>query len=369
VAASQVSLARGWPARAAREAGIAASLSPPSIDARIALAEAAMANQQLGDADRIAQELTAQVPEHLGVQRLTRDVKTSRRWLFAVDAEPGTSEGGGANASGEVLTLDGRLTSPPLGDHWRIFVLAGSQHAHPPEGYTDRTRAGVGLEWRSASLSAAVFPTQSWGALSKAGVGATIDWFAGDHVQLSVAAEHFAWETPLRALLQGITADDISARAAYRWHESRSVSANVSYQPFTDGNRRIAGGLQYREAFVSRPGLRVTGTGDAYASSNELTSVPYYSPPRDFSLTGGALIQHVVWRRYDHSLVQQLGGDVGLYAERGFDRNWLATLSYEHHWRFDPLTSFHYGLRWTRRVYDGAAENSLIFITGLAQRF
>ena len=190
-----------------------------------------------------------------------------------------------------------------------------------------------------------------------------------DHVQLSFATERFSTETPLRALRQGITADDYSMRATYRWHESRSVSANVAYQPFSDDNRRLAGGVVYQELFANRPSVDLTAVVEAYASDNTRADAPYYNPARDLSATGGIRLDHRTWRRYDHSFTQVIGVDAGLYAQRGFRNDWIATLAYEHHWRFDPLTSFRYGVRLTRRVYDGVSEQTLAITAGLSQRF
>jgi hypothetical protein len=81
------------------------------------------------------------------------------------------------------------------------------------------------------------------------------------------------------------------------------------------------------------------------------------------------LMEHVAWRRYDVSMVQALSADAGVYAQRGFGNDWIGTLTYEHRWRFDPLTSFRYGVTLRRRVYDGEPENTFGFVTGLAQRF
>ena len=83
---------------------------------------------------------------------------------------------------------------------------------------------------------------------------------------------------------------------------------------------------------------------------------------------GLLLAEHVLWRRYEDSLVQALKVDGGLYSEAGFHDNWIATINYEHRWRFDPLTEFRYGVMLTRRVYDGSVENTLTFIIGLRQR-
>ena len=368
MAVYQIANARGWPYRAETEAEIAASLAPLDLASKIALIEVAIANYRFAEARRMMAALLALYPEDQAVRRLARDLDAKRGWVLEAEARPSNSDGGGANASGQALILTGRLYTPPIADNWRLFALGDYSNAHPPEGFVERPRAGAGLEWRVPNLTATIYPTQSWGTLTKAGGGATVDWMATDEIRLAAAAELFSYDTPLRALLFGITADEYSVKVAYRWHESRDITATFAYMPFTDGNQRLSGGITFKERLVNLPGFDITGRAEAYASSNSLLNAPYYNPTRDLSLTGGALIEHVLWRRYDNSLVQALSADAGLYSEYGYPDNWIGTLNYEHRWRFDPLTEFRYGVRLSRRVYDGSVENSLMLIVGLRQR-
>lgn len=365
----QVANARGWPRRAAEEAEIAASLAPRDLGSRIALIEVAMASYRFAEAQRLMDELIALYPDDLAVKRLARELDARRRWLFELKVQPSNSDGGGANAAGQAIVSEARLYTPPIADNWRGFALGDYSNANPPEGFVQRGRAGAGLEWRSPGLTATIYPTQSWGTLAKAGGGATLDWWMTDHIELSASAELFSADTPLRALLYGISADEYAAKATYRWHESRSLSASFAYLPFTDGNQRLAAGLAYREKVVNLPRFDLTGRAEAYASSNTLGgTVPYYNPSQDLSLIGGLLAEHLLWRRYDTSLVQALSADAGLYAEQGYANNWIGTLNYEHRWRFDPLTELRYGVMLMRRVYDGSVENTLAVTLGLRQR-
>jgi biofilm PGA synthesis protein PgaA len=364
----QIANARGWPQRATAEGEIAASLAPRDVGSKIALIEVAMMNYRSAEAQRMMAELLAQYPEDQAVRRLARDLDAKRRWLFEAEARPSNSDGGGANASGQALILQGRLTTPPIADNWRLFATADYANAHPPEGFAERARAGAGVEWRIPNVTATIYPTQSWGTLPRAGGVATVDWLVTDQVRLAFAGELYTWDTPLRALLFGITADEYAAKATYRWHESRSVAASFAYLPFTDGNQRFTGGMTFKERLINVPGFDLTALAEAYASSNNQPNAPYYNPTRDLSLTSGLLAEHVLWRRYDNSLVQALTVDAGLYSEYGFPDNWIGTLNYEHRWRFDPLTEFRYGVMLTRRVYDGSVENTLTFIIGLRQR-
>ena len=364
----QIANARGWPRRAEEEAQIAASLAPDNVGTRMALIEVAMANYRFAEAKRMMGELLALYPEDQAVRRLARELDARQRWLLELEARPSNSDGGGANASGQALILQGRLTTPPIADNWRLFATADYANGHPPEGFAERTRVGAGVEWRIPYLTATVFPTQSWGTLPRPGGVATVDWMVTDQVRLAFSGELYSWDTPLRALLFGITADEYAAKATYRWHELRSLSGSFAYLPFTDGNQRFTGGVTFKERLINLPGFDLTGLAEAYASSNNQPNAPYYNPTRDLALTGGLLAEHLLWRRYDNSLVQALTVDAGLYSEYGFSDNWIGTVNYEHRWRFDPLTEFHYGVMLTRRVYDGSVENTLMFIVGLRQR-
>src|SRR4029077_1353001 len=123
-----------------------------------------------------------------------------------LEVKPADSSGGGANASGRSLTSLSKVTTPPIGDNWRLFVSNDYANAHPPEGYVQRSRLSAGVEWRVPNLTATVYPAQSWGTLSKAGGGATVDGLASDQLRLAVAGALYSWDTPLRAELRGITA-------------------------------------------------------------------------------------------------------------------------------------------------------------------
>jgi biofilm PGA synthesis protein PgaA len=365
----QVAGARGWPRRAKAEGEIAASLDPDSAGSKVALAEIAIADYRFAEAKKMVAALSAQYPEDARIRRLARDLDATLGWVFEVEAKPSDSEGGGANASGEALTLQSKLTSPPVGDHWQVYALADHANAHPPEGYVERSRLSGGVLMRTADVTASLYGSQSWGALAKPGVGATLDWLANDQVRLGAAAERYSWETPLRAILHGITADSVSAKATYRWSESREVSGGLTYMPFSDGNRRFSAGLEFTQKLLALPHLDLDGGVEFYASHNDRPEAPYFNPDRDLTAVARITAEHVLWRRYEVILTQALTADAGVYAQAGHRSDLIATVSYEHRWRFDPRLEFHYGLQLSRRVYDGDVENTAALTVGLRGRF
>ena len=336
LAVYQIANARGWPRRAEAEGEIAASLAPDGVGSKIALIEVAIANYRFAEAQRMMAELLALYPEDQAVQQLARELDAKRRWLFEAEVKPSNSDGGGANASGQALIRRAgsrRRRSPTTGGCSRPATMP--MPTRPRASSSARASAPA---WSGASRTSRPrsTPTQSWGTLRPAGGGATVDWLVTDQMRLAFAGELYSWDTPLRALLYGITANEFAAKATYRWHESRSVAASFAYLPFSDGNQRFSGGITFKERLINLPGFDLTGIAEAYASSNSRRNAPYYNPTRDLSLTGGLLAEHVLWRRYDNSLVQALTVDAGLYSEYGFADNWIGTINYEHRWRFDP---------------------------------
>jgi biofilm PGA synthesis protein PgaA len=365
----QIAAARGWPRRAQAEGEIAAGLAPDSLGAKVARAEIAMAGLRFADAQRIVDELAATYPEDLRVRRLARDLAAARRWLLEIEARPSDSDGGGANAHGRALVFQARLSSPPIADNWQVFALADQAYAHPPEGEVTRSRIGAGLAWRTQDVTATAYATQSWRTLDKAGAGATLDWRPSDELSLAVAGELYAWDTPLRAILHGITADSVSAAASWRWSESRSLSGGVSYMPFTDGNDRLSARLVFAQKVVDLPHLDVTATAAVYASHNDRPEAPYYNPDSDLSAEAGLLAEQVLWRRYEVALIQAFTATLGVYSEAHFPARGVGSVGYEHRWRFDPDMDLHYGVQFSRRTYDGVPENTVTLTAGLRRRF
>ena len=145
---------------AARRGG--GARSPPAsrrtiVGSKIALIEVAIANYRFAEAQRLMDELLALYPEDQAVRRLARELDAKHRWLFEVEAQPSNSDGGGANAAGQALILQGRLTTPPIADNWRLFATGDYANAHPPEGFVERARVGAGVEWRIPNLTATIY--------------------------------------------------------------------------------------------------------------------------------------------------------------------------------------------------------------------
>ena len=196
-----------------------------------------------------------------------------------------------------------KLTGPPIADNWQFFTVADYADAHPPEGYVQRSRLSAGVEWRIPNLTATFYPSQSWGTLTKPGAGATLDWSATDQIKLAFSSELYSWDTPLRALLQGITADDYydQGNLSLGKRSSSSVSGSFAYLPFTDGNQRFSAGVINTEKLIALPGFDLTGIGEVNASHNNRPAAPYFNPDQDLTIDGGLIAANTIWRRRQYN--------------------------------------------------------------------
>ena len=168
------------------------------------------------------------------MRRLARELDAKRRWLF--EAEVAAQQlrrrrrqrrGPGADPAGAGSP---RRRSPTTGGCSRPATMPTP--TRPRASSSGRASAPA---WNGASRTSRPrsIRRNPGARFARPGGVATVDWLVTDQMRLAFAGELYSWDTPLRALLFGITADEYSAKATYRWHESRSLAASFAYLPFT----------------------------------------------------------------------------------------------------------------------------------------
>ena len=65
----------------------------------------------------------------------------------------------------------------------------------------------------------------------------------------------------------------------------------------------------------------------------------------------------MIFRRYDRSLVQKIGADLGNYWQEDYGSGLTWTLRVEHDWQLSDRISLSYGVHTGSQVYDGDAES------------
>jgi hypothetical protein len=335
-----VANARGWPRRAREEAEIAASLAPRDLGSRIALVEVAITRYRFAEAQRMVDELLALYPENQGVRRLAATSTPSAAGCSTSGCQPSNSDGGGANASGRRSCRRRAFTrrrSPTTGGSSRSATIP--MHGRPRASSSAGARARR-VEWRMPVVTATVYPTPSWGTLTKAG--------GGRERSIGGSPTTSSWQAPPscsrparrcagccshhggRICCQGAVP---LARIAQRRGKLLLSAVHPTATSASPAASPTASGWSTSGLRPHRPGrgLRL----EQHAGG--LT--PYYNPSRDLSLVGAFWAEHVLWRRYDTSLVQALRSTPASMPSRAcqqLDRH----DHYEHRWRFDPLTEF-----------------------------
>jgi biofilm PGA synthesis protein PgaA len=207
------------------------------------------------------------------------------------------------------------------------------------------------------------------GALDRGSAVVVASWFPTDHWNFGADAELYSVETPLRAVLHGITGNSVRVSAGYDWHESTGWAANAGVVDFSDGNQRVSGGFHFVQRLVDRPHLKVTARPELYASSNTISDAPYFNPSRDFSFVPGFDLTHILWRHYEHSFRQHVSGGAGAYWQQDFGTGAIFNATYEQIYGVSPNTDLHYGATYARRMYDGEPVSSLSLVLGLSRKF
>jgi len=370
----EIAAARGWPRSSDETIHIAASLAPDDKGVRLALAESAMRRERWSESRWRVRELVDLYPADSGVARAQRELWAHDAFdsnvEFRYHYEPSQEEQSNRGASpGSGYDLVTELISPPVAEHL-YFVAGGEYHeADVLEGRAERIRSGAGFEWRLPDFGLRAIAWSNQGSLTENGASVSARWMPDDHWTISAAAEKFAEDTPLRAVLNGITADSASAAMEYAWHESRSLRLAAQAYDFSDGNRRRSGSLTVTQKVVDIPHFDLTLRPEIYASENSSDQGPYFSPLRDFSAALSVDAEQMLWRRYERSFGHRLVLTSGGYWQQDFGGAWTGSVLYEQVYQHASRVEIRYGAQLNRSIYDGVVTPSLDLFIRVNLRF
>jgi len=136
-----------------------------------------------------------------------------------------------------------------------------------------------------------------------------------------------------------------------------------------DGNRYDALGLRAERGLLCRAALNTRLFLDVEYGQNSLTNVVYFSP--DYAATWQAvhMIDHAVYRRYDHAFVHRLFTGAGQYHQAAFEAAFIWHVQYEHDYALSDMTGLQWGARYGHRVYDGKGTYVFSAYLGFQQVF
>ncbi len=368
-AKSEIANARGWPRLADEEAHIAAELTHVDRSTEIALVDAALSRKRYDEAAERTSALVSLFPGDQAVERLRQSVRAHDAPELRIESDSRTEHGDAADRPGSGYDVRSALLAPPIAERWRLKAAYEFSQASPVEGVIVRTRYGAGVEtdWPDASLDATAWINR--GTLDRLGGRVAGTWEIGDHLQVAGEGQLYSGDTPLRATYYGISANDGAVRVTYAWDSATIASASLRRSWFTDGNDRLEASGFFTSRVVERPSLTVELRPELWWGTNTRLDAPYFNPLRSASATLGAAARHLLWRRYERSLHQELRVAAGAFAQEANPTRWTGSVSYEQILKLTTESSLYYGLGYGRNVYDGQPVQDLRVWINVGHRF
>jgi biofilm PGA synthesis protein PgaA len=350
-----VYLRRGWPRRALERYRIAQTLQRPGVALRLDLLAA---QNRLGRFDQIEtglQELQAEAPTNVHVQRFREDWDALRGWQLDLSARRG--QGDSAVFGNRERDTQASLMTPLIGDFWRITAEQRNQRADIPEGKVAYRRNGLGLRYSREEISARLaWFTPRDGYADRDSVEAGLDWRPDDHWRFGAQLATATPDAPLRGRYYGITGRLLGLSAGWQRDEIGDIRVYLHRLDLSDGNQRDSAGAALRQQLLTTPHFKLDLHAELGASRNSLQGVPYFNPSRDVIALGGLVADWMNWRHYENRFQQRLGLWFGSYWQQGYGSSPVLRLGYEHEWQFGPSWALRYGLGWFRQSYDGRRE-------------
>jgi len=362
---AQVRRWRGWSDAARSDLTRVRALESDHHDARLLDAHLALDSYRFEHAREQLLAATSQAPQARGTLELAERWRIHSSPELILDGGAGRSDGGAF--SSREWQLEGYYLSAPI-HRYRVFVHDTVTYGSFDEGPGRDHRLGAGLEYRAPdwTLRGEVYR----GLQDNAGTGAAVDadWRVDDRLSLSATAATNSRNVPLRATRIGVEGNELALGARYRWHEAREVAVGAAVLDLDDDNTRRQLQTTYRQRVFNAPRHKLFTTARAYGSRNSEPDRAYYNPEADRELSVGMTHEWRLHRRYDRSLTQRLGVEVGDYWQEDFGSGTVWTLFAEHDWQLGPRTALRYGLRTGGRVYDGEREHMASLFVGVTWR-
>lgn len=346
--------AREHPRTALEEFNLLLADAPKSRDAALGRAELLLALHQLTQARPEVARLQTAYPESRAVQNLQARLKNYEAPFLRVE----TVIGRGGVAAGADSVYDAALYSSPLtnslGDRFRVFTHLA--RADGGDVGVTRSRAGVGLDYRSPDVLAEAEVNRTIDGFSRSGVALSLSWNLSDQWQARAALDTNMIDLPAQALLASLDGKSLKASLQWTQNESRQAGGELSTLRFSDGNVRNAAQVWWRERLISRPVFKLDALIAASTSTNDTSGRAYFNPERDQELSVGLKAEWLTWRRYQRSFKQGLGVKWGQYRQSGFAGGAVADLHYEHDWNLDNVAGLKYGVGRSFHPYDGVRD-------------
>ncbi|WP_447957789.1 poly-beta-1,6 N-acetyl-D-glucosamine export porin PgaA [Vreelandella sp. EE7] len=362
--------ARGWPRQAEASYQRAETMLPPDQRYQVEHGEL-LSRLQRGQWEGTTTEIAKQIVEtrpSASRDELAREWREARAPQLSATVTRSSGEGVSTQASKEWRS-DVRLDGPRNANGSRPFVQQVNQYGEFDEqdlraGYTI---AGYELNLHPTTLVLSAGHGAQLGSDFLA--QAELRYAPTDHITTTVGAELNTKETPLRALVDDVSADRYHGELTLRRDERGAGAFGVAAVDFDDGNLRRSIYGYWSETFYHLDRWQVNGEIQAGASQNDEVAASYFNPERDASLAGVVSVNYEMPLDYRQSFIQTVSLGSGRYWQKSFDDENTWSIGYGHRFELAPAFSLEYGITRERAVYDGLPEYDNTFTAGFVWRF
>ncbi|AIR03547.1 biofilm formation protein HmsH [Cedecea neteri] len=356
---ARVLQARGLPLAAERELKKAEVLEPSNLELERQQAYVAQDLHEWRQMDLLTDDVMLRDPLEIGSQRLNRSRDVHRMSELRINGQQGIHSDTPVSGAHD-FNWDMAVYGPPVADSWRLFGGHRFNSGRFEEGKGSSRSVFGGIEWR---------PRNSWVELELANNnfnggnkpgGRVSAWHSfSDGWRVGGEVERLARATPLRALRNGVSANQ--ANLWLRWHQSerREYQLATATSWFSDHNHRQEYTLQGKERLWQTARIALDLQPGVAYSTNSQTDTVYYSPKWDLSAAPTLVANHVMYQRYDTVWSQQISAGAGIYRQKNYGAGAMTSLGYGQRIQWNNVLDTGAMLNWEKRPWDGKRETHL----------
>lgn len=353
---AHVYLWRHWPRRALEQFEVNRNLDPLDVGSLTGLGWTLNTLNYKREARALADDLHQKHPTNLNVYDLWETLKVEDMWRLQPEFRF-TKEFDGATEYWASLLLEKPIT--PL---FSLYAQILREEAWGDDnGTTNRVdwdRFGLGFRW-------IVMPELIWWQGlnfdytngDDFGLDTRLFWWPTDPLRITAGYNSFSLSVPIRARVQGITADSAYMDVLYQESDLREYGAAVGTQWFSDNNVYIAGTARYDQNVYNTPDLKIRGGLALGFGTYSKQDVDYYSPQYEWSALLTSAIQWVNCIRYEKKWMSAVYLRAGVSGEYDYSIYPVAGITFEQSYVHSKTFNITGNVSYDLRVYDGDYTN------------
>jgi tetratricopeptide (TPR) repeat protein len=231
-------------------------------------------------------------------------------------------------------------------------------------------RLGIGFHW---IIIPEIVLTQSvsvdylnW---NHVGSDTRIKWWPSDPLRITAEYSSFSLEVPLRARVNGITAQQASADFTYLERDLREYGVAGGVQWFSDNNVYEYGALRFDQKVHTADDMKIWWGAELWAGSYSKQDVNYFSPDFEWNALLTSKIEYVNLIRYDRKWLSVFQFRGGVRGQSSYDILPVAGVTLEQQYTHSKTFSFTGNVSYDLKAYDGNYTNALSTFLTLDWRF